>query len=549
MAVSRTIKAALTLLATALAVFVVAANATAQSPKTLTAFFSDANPKWADMQDEVGKIITQKTGIVIKPEFAVGDNEQKVNLIVASGQYPDLISPKGAAGVLVDAGAVLELTDLINKYAPNIKKVIGDQFDRMRFNSKNPGIYFIPHNGGINQTYFDTDSFFKLQLRALKEQKFPKVQTLADYEKVIATYVKAHPTTNGQPTIGLSLLADDWRFVISVTNPSFWASGYPDDGEWAIDPTTFKAQPHLLRPEAKEYFKWLNHMNDIGLLDKESFVQKWDQYKAKIATGRVVGLIDADWEINDAVQSLKAAGNYDMTYGRFGAVLRPGIKAAYNQPTGFRGDFGIGITTACKDPIAAIKFLDFLASDEGQILNNWGILGKHYTIQNGKRVIIPAVMDQKVNDNNTFIRTTGITNYNISIRYGDGVKDATGNYYTATFPETILQTYSDIEKEVLKGYKVTYWNDLLPKASEFKPIPWGAAWAISTPKDSPLNDFWNVEQDITRKYIPMAILAKPAEFDKVWETFTAELRKATDKYSTLETELIRDRLKLWKILK
>ena len=69
-------------------------------------------------------------------------------------------------------------------------------------------------------------------------------------------------------------------------------TGGPDDGQWYIDPETYEAIYHIRRPEEKEYFRWLNHMNDIGLLDPESFVQKYDQYKAKIAQGRVLALTD-----------------------------------------------------------------------------------------------------------------------------------------------------------------------------------------------------------------------------------------------------------------
>ena len=68
---------------------------------------------------------------------------------------------------------------------------------------------------------------------------------------------------------------------------------------------------HYQREEEREYFRWLNHMNDIGLLDKESFVQKYDQYKAKIATGRVIGIIDQEWDYADAENSLKAEGKFD----------------------------------------------------------------------------------------------------------------------------------------------------------------------------------------------------------------------------------------------
>ncbi len=522
----------------------------AEAPLTVTLYSEDPNPAWNDMKDDVGKFLTEKTGITIKPEFAVGDPVIKSNLIAASGKYPDLVMPKGSAGVFVDAGALIDLTDLIKKNAPNIMKVIGDQFDRMKFSNKNPKVYILPTLEGIGQITFDMDALYKLQHAALEEQKYPKVETLADYEKVIATYVKAHPkTADGLGTIGLSLLADDWRFVISTTNPAFLATGGTDNGEWYIDPATYKAMPHFFQPIEREYFRWLNHMNAVGLLDPESFTQKYDHYLAKIASGRVVGVIDCNWEIQDAVNSLKKDGKFDRTYGRFGAVLKPGIKATYNTPTGFRGGYGIGITTACKDPVRVIKFLDYLASEEGQILVNWGIKGKHYDVANGKRVIPEALNDMKINDNTNFRKTTGIGNYFLSLRYGDGVKDSTGNYYTTNFPEQIIATYSDAEKKALKAYKVTYWGDLLPKASEFKPVPWAAAWSIPVPQDSILSEFWNVEQDITRKYIPKAILGKPADFDKTYDAMLAELTKSCGKYSSEMTKLVQDRLKLWGYMK
>ncbi|THF87377.1 extracellular solute-binding protein [Deinococcus sp. KSM4-11] len=545
---ARTTLALLTLALTAAGT--VTAQGTTPKPITFTAFFADPNANWNGMQDEVGKVITAKTGVTLKAEFAVGSPDEKINLIAASGQYPDLISPKGAAGVLVDAGAMLDLTDLINKYAPNIKRVIGNQFDRMRFSNKDRGIYFVPTNDAINQTYFDTDAWFKLQLAALKEQKYPQVKTLADYEKVIATYIKAHPkTADGRPTIGLSLLADDWRFLISVTNPAFWATGGSDDGEWYIDPKTYKATLHFFKPEEREYFRWLNHMNDIGLLDPESFTQKYDQYLAKIASGRVVGVIDAGWEIGDAVNSLKAAGKHDQMYGRFGVTTKPGIKVAYNQPTGFVGGWGIGITKSCKDPIAAIKFLDYLASPEGQVLKNWGVQGKQYVVQGGKRVIPDAVLKQKNGDPATFQRTTGVGNYNISIRYGDGVKDPGGNYYTTTYPEQIIDAYTPSEKAALSAYKAKLWNDLLPKASTFQPKPWGAAWSIQVSQDNPLNEFFNKEQDIARKAIPRMILGKPADFDKAYDAFLAELTAKVGKYADMESALVKDRLTLWNVIK
>lgn len=518
----------------------------ADAPITFTAFFSDVNPKWNHMQDEVGKVITAKTGVTLKVEFPVGSPEQKVALIAASRQYPDLIAPKGQSSALIEAGALLDLTDLIEKHAPNIKRMLGDQIKRLRYRSTDPAIYFIPNNEAMGQVYYDPDALFKVQLDALREAGYPRVETLKDYEKVIADYVRKHPTTSdGKPTIGLSLLADDWRFVISVTNPAVWATGQRDDGEWYIDPVTLKAQEHYFRPEEREYFRWLNHMNDVGLLDPESFVQKFDQYKAKIAQGRVVALIDSDWDITDAVASLKARGLFGKAYGRFGVVVKRGTKVAYQQPTGFSGGWGIAITKACKDPVRAMKFLDWLASDEAQVLNNWGIEGKHYTVVDGKRAIPPEVLDAKANNTNEFTRKTGISNYSISLRWGDGVKDASGNYYTATFPETILKGYSGAERAALKAYGATFWADLLTPASEFSPVPWGRAWSIPIPEDSILKQHWDKEQSVVRRRIPEVVLARPADFDRLYDAFLAELKKTTGAMAEAETALVRDRMALW----
>lgn len=523
----------------------------ASDMSTLNIFYSDVNADWNDMEDEIGLYIKEKTGLTIKAEFPVGDVVQKISLIIASGQYPDMIIPKGEAGSLVEAGVMIDLEPLIEKHGPNIKKVIGKQFDRMRFSLEDPKVYFIPSIDRIGHIDFDTDALFRLQLQALKFAGYPKVVTLKDYEAVIEKYIKAHPKTkDGQATIGLSLLADDWHYVISVTNPASFACGYSDDGEWAVDPVTYEAKPHYFRPDEREYFRWLNGMNQKGLLDPESFIQKYDQYKAKIAAGRVIGVIDAHWEVQDPVNSLKAEKRFEETFGRFGAVLKEGIKPAYNTPTGFRGGWGIGITKSCKDPVKAIKFLDFLASEEGQILINWGIEGKHYNVVNGKRVIPKELEDLKYNDQSTFKKTTGIGNYDISLRYGDGVVDSTGNFFTTKFPESILVEYSAPEKEALKAYGVEYWGDLLPPASEFERKPWAVAWSIPIPEDkSELNQFWNLEQEIVRKYISKAVMGNPGDFDATYDKMLEELDRAVGHMSEMQTELIKERLKLWGYIK
>lgn len=522
-------------------------SGTDTKPVTLTYFSEDSSTNWNNMQDEVGKIITEKTGVTLDAEFAVGDPVQKISLIAATGNYPDLIAAKSDVGKLVDAGAVIDLTDLIDKHAPNIKKMLGDKLVRAKYSLEDQAIYAVPTWSAVDEKKFKADGGFELQHRVVKEAGYPEIRTVKDFEKVIQDYITKYPTDeNGNKNIGFSLNGDDWH-MYQVTNSGFQTTGGPDDGEYYIDQETHEATYHFRRPEEKEYFRWLNHMNDIGLLDPESFVQKTDQFKAKVASGRVLGLADPEWDYGDAQNALKAAGKLDQTYGHYPVTMSKEYKDTSFWPAGFDGGYGISISSKCEDPVRAIQFLDYLASEEGQILNNWGIEGKHYTVENGTRVIIPAVQERMDTDNAAFQKESGVGLYwNMMVHYGDGIKDSTGNYFTRSYPEQLTASYSEPEKETLKAYGAEHWRDLFPAEEEFEPRAYGAAYTMSLASDDPAVILGAKMKDITWKRIPEAVMAKPEEFDKIWDAYMAELDKAgVEEMEEVYTQHIKNRIELW----
>lgn len=518
------------------------------SPISFTFFGADANPSWNNMKDDVGKEITAKTGVTLEAEFDVGSGggQDKISLMAASGNYPDLIYAKGELGKLVDADAIIDLTDLIEEHAPNIKKIMSENMNRLKYSNEDQAIYAIPTNIGVGQQYFDATNGFQVQHRVLKELGYPEIRTINDFENVLREYAEKHPTTDGQPTIPLTLNADGWKMLITVTNQANNTTGGMNDGEYHVDPETYEAMLHYKRPVEREYFRWLNKLYNDGLLDKDSFVQKEDQYKAKIASGRVLGLTSVDWEYGEAENALKAAGKYEYTYAHFPVTLSEEYKDHAMQSFGVDG-YGISITTACKDPVRAIKFLDWLASDEGQVLRNWGIEGKQYNVENGTRVIPEDVLNKKVNDASTFTKETGVDLYTtLAPRYGDGVKDATGNYYTTNFPEQIIAKYSDVEKETLAAYKATTWKDLFPSEDELPVKEWGALYNMQVPTDGDYQVIYQKTQDIIQKRIPEAILAKADKFDQVYDDFLAELDKVgAEKMEEEYTELVKARVSLF----
>ncbi|GJM76816.1 hypothetical protein HMSSN036_90320 [Paenibacillus macerans] len=61
-----------------------------------------------------------------------------------------------------------------------------------------------------------------------------------------------------------------------------------------------------------------------------------------------------------------------------------------------------------------------------------------------------------------------------------------------------------------------------------------------------LSGYFQKTQDIVRKRIPEAILAKEADFDKVYDAFLAELDKAgAQKMEAEYTELVKKRVELF----
>ncbi|PWU66751.1 ABC transporter substrate-binding protein [Gracilibacillus dipsosauri] len=521
-------------------------SSSGDEPVTFTVFDSDTNPDWVEEMDTpIGRKIKEDTGVTLDPEFDIEGGQTKIPLMVASGEYPDLIVSKGA-GQLVDAEALIDLAPLIEEHAPNLKKMLGDGINRLKWSEEDPSIYVLTTAAIDNQAMTPTYGAW-VQHAVVKELGYPELRTLDDLKNVIKEYKELHPQIDGQPTIGLTMNTDSWRIQASFLNSGFMMTGAGDDGEYYVDPETYEATLHYRRPIEEEVFKWYNELNAEGLLDPETFVQKSDQFDAKLASGRVLATIGPDYMMNSGQEALREAGKTERMYGVYPVTLSEEYVNHSYQSIGLQAGWGISITEDCEDPVRAIKFLDYLASEETQIMLNWGIEGEHYEVVDGKRVI-PEEEWEKRNNDKDYLKKTGI-GYNFlrfAPRYGDGVLDSTGQTYTVNTREIAIKNQTDIEKEVLAAYGVELWKDLYPSAEEFPVKPWGAAYNISIPANSELQGLNQRALDITKKLVPEAVLAKPDNFTNVWDEFMTSLENANiEKAEEEYTKLIQEKVELW----
>lgn len=517
----------------------------AEEPLIITMYSEDLKSEDNGFSSPVANEITRLTGVKLDVQYPVEAVSDKMDLMINSGDYPDLILVKDTQRI-VDAGDYVDLKPLIDEHGPNLMKLYGKYIERLKFNEEDPSIYVFPAHG-VDEVLYEPDMGFKLQHAVVKALDYPELKTLEDYEKAIKDYIEMYPTIDGEETIGLTFVIEDWRWKITLGNSGGFATGAPDDGNWYVDPVTYEAKYRFLREEEREYYRWLNHMYNEGLVDPDSFVQDLDAYYAKIASGRVLGLIDATWQVNYPEQILRSQGKVDRMYGSYPIQVDETTISADFRDKGYIGGYGIGISKNCKDPVAAIKFLDFMASDEGQILRMWGIENKHYYYDEaGKRQIYDEEKQKKFSDVN-YTSQTGIGIYEYPFpRWGIGKKDSFGNEYDPSGKDYEIESFTAIEKEVLKAYDAEIWADLYPTKEELPISKWGEAWDLPIPSDSPIRYQLEACDGIMKAGIVKSMLVSPDEFDDTWDTIMNDLEVAGVHQMGLEfTKLVKNRIEFW----
>ncbi len=512
------------------------------TPITFEYYNADGrNDVW---DNPVGNAITAATGVTLKisyPVSSTGDPGEDIALMIANDDYPDLIYSKQSVTDLYEAGALIDMSDLIDQYGPNIKKMYGDEYDKLRWGSGDDGIYQLSYAGVRAQT-LTSGGTCQIQFAVLAENDYKYPTTLDEYEKMIKDYLAAHPTTpDGLDMIGISQVASDWHWMITLGNPAgFIADAQPDNGQWLVDENNNVTYKHASDDE-KEYFRWLSRMYDEGILDPQFATQTEEDYIAKLGTGRVVAITDANWHYGPAEQVLIADGKVDQTYCGLPVTLRADQKAPSLLYQGLQVGYGLGISKSCEDPVRAVKFLDYLCSDEGARLYKWGIEGENYEIdEEGNWYRTPEEIAASQSDPD-YSKKTGIGNYTGFPIYGDGAVDENGKPYTPNTRESVAAEYNAAQKAACEAWGVELLVDIFPQADEFETPEFSPLWAYATPQE--IVDLQNKLDEIAWPGIVKCITEPLDNFDANWETMVQTLKdNGLDEANEKETAFLASKL-------
>jgi putative aldouronate transport system substrate-binding protein len=516
-----------------------------KNPITITAFIGDSATVTPTSDNKIFKMIKDELGITFKFDILVGDINQKLGVMIAGNDLPDIVSYNAK---FQDAGKLIPLEDKVMKSAPDIyKHFVGGNAWGMMKDSNDGHIYYLPNYGvyatATTGTYYSGPAFW-IQKDVLKEAGYPKVTTLDQYFDLIQNYVKNHPTVNGAPTIGFETLATNGQSFVLENAPA-QLSGHPNDGMVNVDNGV--AALYADKDIAKKYYKKLNDMYNIGIVDRESITQTKDQYLQKVASGRVVGMYDQHWNFQSGEDTLTKEKKYGQTYAPL-AITYEGIKPHYKDRPIPNLLNGFSITKNCKEPDRVLAALNLFMSEKWQKILNWGIEGEAYSIDPASKQPVWSE-EQKTNSSDNAWKAKNKadalygTLMKIEGKYSDGNATSLGDN-----PIQYAKGLSDYDKEFLKAYNATSQYDMMGEAPPNE--IYYPCWNINIPSNSPASIANTALNNTMLKWLPRVIASKPSDFEPQWSSYVAEIQKDNPKaYIDAVNEGIQYRIKNWTVKK
>ena len=235
--------------------------------------------------------INEQVGVKTEFEFIKASEwDTKINLILATGEYPDVIIARGgmdSESFGVDQKIFLPLDDLIQEYMPIYAERIAEAGDLVngRLIASDGQMYAlgfyasqainVPSHHFINQDWLDT----------------LKLDTPTDVEgltEVFRAFKTQDPNGNGE--------ADEIPYTAIITPAGSYDSVYHmlnlfglpyDYNTWAYIDDNKEIQFTPTQDSYREFMEWLHTLYEEGLMDVEVISQDTEMMKAKINEGKI----------------------------------------------------------------------------------------------------------------------------------------------------------------------------------------------------------------------------------------------------------------------
>ncbi|NQX67103.1 ABC transporter substrate-binding protein [Paenibacillus alba] len=347
------------------------------------------------------KELEKATGVKVEfqhPPLEVPQAQEQFNLMIATNELPDVIEaswgatsgaviryPGGPEKAILDK-KIIKLNDLIDKYAPNLTKLLAAHPDWKKQISTDEGsIYAFPFLRGDDKVRV----FFGPSIRQdwLDKLGLKMPTTIDEWYTVLKAFKEKDPNGNGK--------ADEIPIYL---DKNLFATDAPFLGAWGINYSFYqdggKVKYGPIQPEYKEFLATMNKWYKEGLLDKDFAAPNDKLFDNKMTTD----LVGATASFNGGGIG-KYAGlmkdkepKFDLEAAPY-PVLKAGDKAIWGQKDFAFNGVGAAISAANKNPIETVKWLDYAYGEKGDLLFNYGVEGTSYKMENGKATFLPEILN------------------------------------------------------------------------------------------------------------------------------------------------------------
>ncbi len=355
----------------ALALLVPAAGSMAQERTTYTLMGYDHADTYRDWSTNLFFArLAERTGVVF--EFRQYTQEEQYRQALAAltpgDDLPDVLfkadlSPADSMELL-DRGVLVDLKPLLPQYAPNLSALMAaNPAIEQAITLPDGRIAALPY---INQSPAQNSLWVNQDWLTALRLEMPT--TAEELTQVLDAFKTRDPNRNGRSdekplafmgAYDLKYLAHAFGLIANDFNL------FERDGQAVFMP---------LEPEFRPFLEWLNDLYTRGLLDKDGFTTVDALRRVTDAKSTpVYGMVFAP--LVSSVLPAEWTGSY-----RVMPPLTHEGKQVYRSIADPITTGTFAITTACEDPGAALRWADYLYSDEGSILSLAGQEGVDYVV-------------------------------------------------------------------------------------------------------------------------------------------------------------------------
>ena len=329
----------------------------------------------------------RRTGIAIRHLGGVPMQDNKFKYLLASGNLPDVFMNNwlqfpGGPEKAIEQGYILPLNDVIDRYAPNFKRVLEENPEIDKMVKTDSGIYYaFPFIRSEEGKVYGGPIIRK---DWLDELGLPVPTTIDEWY----TALKAFKEKKGA-TAPLTL-----RTLFMGDRTAGFAGAFGVMGNFYVEEG--KVKYGYLEPGYRDYLTTMSKWYREGLLDKDFAILDLESVDKKMTSGTsgaTVGWFSYIEKYNLAAQSGDTAARYVAAPY---PTLREGEIPKFGQlDNAYAGTSSAAIKATTKNLEAAVRWLDYGYSEEGSLLNTFGIEGVTYTMENGQPVYTDLVVANK----------------------------------------------------------------------------------------------------------------------------------------------------------